>query len=111
MVIFGNQKSLDYLMIFFKKIGVIILSIGIISFPNYALTNEKDDNISLGMLYGSIITICGLYDANEVTEYKTKEIIEASFQLLKSWNLSHREQEFYEFLDVEVLRSCKKFFP
>ena len=50
MVIFGNQKSLDYLMIFFKKISVIIFSIGLISFPNYALANEKEDNISLGML-------------------------------------------------------------
>ena len=98
-------------MFFLKKISVIIISIGIIYIPNYALANEKDDNISLGMLYGTILTICGLHENNVVTEYQTREVIKGSFKLLESWNLSHREQEFYEFLDIEALRSCKKFFP
>ncbi len=111
MIIFSNKRSLNYLMIFFKKISVIIISIGMIYSPNYALANERDDNISIGMLYGTIITICGLYKTNVVTEYQTREIIEGSFQLLKSWNLSHRKQEFYKMLDMEGLQSCNKFFP
>tara|TARA_B100001989_G_C24152644_1_gene275744 strand:+ start:218 stop:514 length:297 start_codon:yes stop_codon:yes gene_type:complete len=98
-------------MIFLKKISVIIFSIGILYIPNYALTNEKEDNISIGMLYGTILTICGLYENNIVTEYQVREIIEGSFELLESWNLSHREQEFYKMLDMKELRSCNKFFP
>ena len=111
MVIFGNEKSLNYSMIFFKKISVIILSIGMISIPNYALANEKDDNLSLGMLYGQILTICALYDTKVVNESQARVVIQESFAFLESWNLSHREPEFYDMLDIKVLRSCNKFFP
>ena len=96
---------------FLKKISLILLSIGIISIPNYALANEKEDEFSLGMLFGSIITMCELYHTNEIGEDRTREFIKESLKLLESWEMGHRKEEIYRLLDKGELRKCYKLLP
>ena len=98
-------------MIFLKKISLILLSTGIISIPNYALANEKVDEFSLGMLFGSIITMCELYHTNEVGEDRTRGFIKESLKLLESWEMGHRKEEIYRLLDKGELRKCYKLLP
>ena len=98
-------------MMFLKKISLILLSIGIISIPNYALANEKEDEFSLGMLFGSIITMCELYHTNEIGEDRTREFIKESLKLLESWEMGHRKEEIYRLLDKGELRKCYKLLP
>ena len=53
MVIFGNQKSLNYSMIFFKKINVILFLTGILFKSNSALANTVVENYKAGLILGS----------------------------------------------------------
>ena len=87
MVIFGNQKSLNYSMIFFKKINVILFSTGIIFNSNSALANTVTENYKAGLITGSVATACKYYQNNMVSENNARIVIEANFQLLKKWNL------------------------
>ncbi len=98
-------------MTFLKKISLILLSTVIISIPNYALANEKVDEFSLGMLFGSIITMCELYHTNEISEDRTREFTKQSLKLLESWEMGHRKEEIYSLLGKGELRKCYKFLP
>ena len=98
-------------MTFLKKISLILLSTGIISIPNYALADEMLDEFSLGMVSGSILTMCGLYHTNEVGEDRTREFIKESLKLLESWEMGHRKEEIYRLLDKGELRKCYKLLP
>ena len=113
MVIFGNQKSLNYSMICFKKINVILFSTGIIFNSNSALANTIVENYKAGLITGSVVTTCQFYQRNMVSENNARKVIEANFKLLKNWNLDKTlEEEIYEVFDTkENNRICKKFIP
>ena len=113
MVIFGNQKSLNYSMIFFKKINVVLFSTGIILNSNSALANTVEENYKAGLIAGSVQTTCQFYKRDMVSENNARTVIEANFKLLKKWNLDKiLEKELYEIFDTtKNNRICKKFIP
>ena len=113
MVIFGNQKFLNYSMSFFKKINVILFSTGIIFHSNSALANTVIEHYQAGIIYGSLQTTCQFYQRGMVSENNARNVIEANFKLLKKWNLEKTlEKELYEVFDSrEQDRICKKFIP
>ena len=113
MVIFGNQKSLNYSMIFFKKINLILFSTGIIFNSNSALANTVMEHYEAGLIRGSVYTTCQFYQRNLVSENNARIVIEGNFKYLKNINLDKTlEKELYEIFDTrENDRICKKFIP
>ena len=104
-------------MIFFKKIGIILCSIGFLSNPSFALEDKVIEDISrdsytFGFLMGQFTVTCGFYQSGLISEVSAKEVFDGSFQIMNMFGISkENKKNLLAFGDRPENSKCKRFMP
>ena len=104
----------------FKKLGIILCSIGLFSNPSFGLEDKVMGNMfedpsnvhyTFGHFTGQLTTICGFYKFGLVSEDDTQAVFNAAFQSIDEIGFSKKNKELLlAFGDEPQNSKCKKFF-
>ena len=94
----------------FRKIGIILYSLGIFYTPVKAIENYDIDSYRYGYNWGSLMIGCILYKNNMISEDNTKIIFNSIKEKIKNENLKDSYKKIlFSFGTKDDVKICRKF--
>lgn len=104
-------------MIHFKKLSMILCSIGLFANPSFALEDKvlKDiagDSYIFGFFTGQFTAACGFYQFGLISEENAREFFDTNFQMINVIDISkENKKNLLGFGDQPGNSKCKRFMP
>ena len=104
-------------MIWFKKLGIILCSFGLLSNPSFALEEKviediAGDSYTFGFFTGQFTAACGFYQFGLISEENAREFFDTNFQMINVIGISkENKKNLLAFGDQPGNIKCKRFMP
>ncbi len=104
-------------MINFRKISIIVFSLGIMTTPSFAVEDKvlediSKDSYTFGFFYGQFTAACGFYKFGLISEDNAKEFFDTNFQMVNLIGISkENKKNLLAFGDRPENSKCKRFMP